>query len=152
MRRRSGGKRGTGGRRAGVAAAEFIVVLPVLLTIVLACVDFGAFAYRYIQVGAAARAGATYGAMNPFTPGQQTAWEAQITETARDEMFARAAGAARRNRLRVTPTVTVESPAGSNGFRYVRVVAQYDFNTIVSWPFIPNTISITGVGVMRSIR
>src|SRR2546423_13511130 len=46
--------------RHAVAAVELAVLLPVLTTIVLGCVDFGRFAYNYIAVTNAARAGAAY--------------------------------------------------------------------------------------------
>ena len=37
-------------RRRGAAAAELAILLPVLVTIVLGCVDFGRFVYNYIAV------------------------------------------------------------------------------------------------------
>jgi Flp pilus assembly protein TadG len=42
--------------RRGAAAVEFALILPLLVTLVLACVDFGQFAYNYIAVTNAARA------------------------------------------------------------------------------------------------
>ena len=43
--------------RRGVTAVEFALILPLLMTIVLGCVDYGRFAYDYIAVTNAARAG-----------------------------------------------------------------------------------------------
>jgi Flp pilus assembly protein TadG len=45
-------------RRRGAAAAELAMILPLMLILVLGCVDFGRFAYSYIAVTNAARAGA----------------------------------------------------------------------------------------------
>ena len=54
--------------RRGAAAVELAMILPVLMTIVLGCVDFGRFAYNYIAVTNAARAGASYAIMNNYSP------------------------------------------------------------------------------------
>src|SRR5438445_3994558 len=72
--------------RSGLAAVEFAVILPLLLTIVLGCVDFGRFAYSYIAVVNAARAGAAYAVMNSYVLADQAAWTSRVQQAARDEM------------------------------------------------------------------
>jgi Flp pilus assembly protein TadG len=51
-------------RRRGASATELAIILPLFITIVLSCVDFGRFAYTYIAVSNAARAG-TWGLPRP---------------------------------------------------------------------------------------
>ena len=52
-------------RRRGGSAVELAIILPIFATLVLATVDFGRFAYNYIAVTNAARAGAAWVMMNP---------------------------------------------------------------------------------------
>src|SRR5262245_891306 len=77
--------RPNGGRR-GAAAAELAIILPLLVTVVLAAVDFGRFASAYIALTNAARAGAAYGMMNNYTASTLAGWQAGITQAARDEI------------------------------------------------------------------
>src|SRR5262245_62419572 len=81
--------RGSVGRRSGRTAAtavELAILLPVLVIIVLGCVDFGRFAYNYIAVTNSARAGAAYAMMNNYTASTQNTWKAGITQAAKDEL------------------------------------------------------------------
>jgi len=134
-------------KRQGAAAAELAVVLPVLLTIALVCVDFGRFAYHYIAVTNASRAGAEYGSTHAFQPSGASAWQSGIQTTARDELT---------NQTNCTPanlTTTVTVTNEGNGFRRVRVVASYaSFQTVVSWPGIPDSTTLTATTEMRMIR
>src|SRR5437879_9370672 len=73
------------GERRGASAAELAVLLPVLMLIVLGCVDFGRFSYAYITVTSAARAGAGYGSIHPFTTATESKWEAGVREAATED-------------------------------------------------------------------
>ena len=73
-------------RRRGVTAVEFALILPLLMTIVLGCVDYGRFAYDYIAVTNAARAGASYAIMNNYSPSTLATWQTGVRQAARDEM------------------------------------------------------------------
>src|SRR5262249_23476708 len=70
--------------RCGVAAVELAIVLPVLVLIVIGCVDFGRFLYYYIAVTNAAEEGATFGSLNPPANygvsggGTSAGWEAAV--------------------------------------------------------------------------
>src|SRR5690242_21582132 len=72
--------------RCGAAAVEFALILPLLVTLVLASVDFGQFAYNYIAVTNAARAGASYGIMNNYTNSTKAVRMAGIQQAAWDEI------------------------------------------------------------------
>lgn len=133
-------------RRQGAAAAEFAIALPLLVLLVLGCVDFGRFAYNYIAVTNAARAGAAFGIMNPYLPSGEAAWRAQILQKARDEMAGQTDYTS--SDLTATTTVTLDP----NGIRRVRVECTCPFQTIVPWPALPSTITLRRAVVMPSIR
>src|SRR5438477_12753384 len=94
--------------RGGAAAMEFALMAPVLVTMVLGCVDFGRFAYNYIAVTNAARAGAAYGAMNNYTSSTQTTWTSGITQAAKDAMTQQV-GSSNISNLTVTVTPSTDS-------------------------------------------
>src|SRR6516165_8835479 len=75
-------------RRRGATAAEMALILPLFVMLILGCVDFGRFAYTYIAVSNAARAGASWAMMNPpdnmTTP--SSGWQSQVTQAVNDEM------------------------------------------------------------------
>jgi Flp pilus assembly protein TadG len=144
---KAGRRSGRSGRRRGAAAAELALILPVLMLIVLICVDFGRFAYHQIAVNNAARAGAEYAIMNPYLSSGSTTWQAAVQSTAQAEL------ANQTNcdptDLTTTTTVTIES----SGLRRVRVVASYSsFQTVVPWPGIPSSTTLTSSVEMWAIR
>jgi hypothetical protein len=149
LRRSRMGIREARSARTGAAAAELAIALPILMTILLGCIDFGRFGYYYASLANAARAGASYGAMNPYLPGGGSAWRTAVEEAARDELFSPTDS--RRNNMRFQPRPNTYID-NDTGLRYVRVVVGYDFQTVVPWPFIPNTVRLEGAIVMASIR
>src|SRR5262249_33857036 len=114
-------------KRAGAVAAEFAFLLPVLMLIVLICVDFARFAYTYIALKNAAQAGTSYAIMTPYLSSTQAAWETQIQTKARNEMTGQTSYDS--TKLTTSTSVTVES----SGLHRVRVTASYDsFKPIVA--------------------
>lgn len=130
--------------RRGAAAIEFAVILPVLILIVLGCVDFGRFAYSYIAVSNAARAGAGYGCVHPFTDGTKPTWEANIRQAAADEMQLIADFDP--NQVQIT------SSPQSVGDWWVTVDVAYSFHMIVNWPALPNEMTLRRTVTMPGIR
>ena len=136
-----------GASRSGVAASELALLLPLLLLMVLACADFGRFAYTLIAVTNATRAGAGHAIMNPYVAGGQGAWATEIQQKARDEL-AQQTGTVPNN-LTVTTTVTIEQ----TNLRRIRVEATYaNFQTLIAWPGVPSSIALRRAVVMRAIR
>src|SRR5713101_4412469 len=72
--------------RQGTAAVEFALILPILMLLLLGCIDFGRFPHSYIAVTNAARAGAGFGSVNPYTTASATTWKADIKSAVVDEM------------------------------------------------------------------
>jgi Flp pilus assembly protein TadG len=128
---------------------EFAIVLPVLMTIVLGCVDFGRFAYTYIAVTNAARAGAWVGSTRPYTAGTQADWEAGIRTAVADELQGLAPTFDPAKLTVATPVVSLDSQYMPK----VRVEVTYVFNTLVSWPAMPGpAINLSRAVEMRIIR
>jgi Flp pilus assembly protein TadG len=119
-------------RRRGSAILEFSLILPLLLTLTLLCVDFGRFAHYYIAVTNAARAGAAYASANVFTTSTQSLWNAQVRQAVVDEMTANSWFDA--SKLTV-PSAVVTQEAG--GLWRVKVDVSYPFQTLLDWPFLP---------------
>lgn len=65
--------------RRGNALLEFAIVLPLLMLIIIGCVDFARFLYIFAAVTNAAEEGATYGSVNPPTA---NGWQAEVTAAA----------------------------------------------------------------------
>lgn len=134
-------------RRPGAVLVEFALILPVLVTIVLAAIDFGRFAHAHMAVTNSARVGAGFGAMHPFTTGTQALWTSMIRDAVRKEMQ----GLVNYNDTQLvmsTPQVTTDS----DGQKRVRIEVKYPFNTIVNWPLLPHTFLMTRAVEMRFIR
>jgi Flp pilus assembly protein TadG len=137
-------------RSRGVAATELAIILPLLVTIVFGCVDFGRFAYSYISVTNAARAAADFAATHTYTTGTETAWRNETRQAAIDEM----SQMLNFNATDVTvpnPVVTNET-GQSNGLKRVRVTVSYPFRTVVTWPAIPSQTNLSRTVEMRVIR
>lgn len=134
-------------RRGGAAAVEMAFVLPFMVLLALGCVDFGRFAYTYIAVQNAARAGAAYAIMTPYLAKGKTAWDSAIQDTARTEMTNQTGYVAS------NLTTTAESFVEKTGLRRVYVKATYSyFQTIITWPGIPSQTPVVAAVEMRVIR
>lgn len=135
--------------RSGAAAIEMAIILPLLTMIMLGCVDFGRFAHTYIAVTNAARAGAGYAIMNPFTLVTQPLWEAAVRDAVVDEIQQLKGFDA--SDLNVVATRTVEG----DGLWRVSVYVSYPFDPFVNWPGLTGYSSPQTLGrqvVMRGIR
>ena len=138
-------------RRHGAAATELALILPVLMMIILGCVDFGRFAYDLIAVTNAARAGAAYGIMNNDSPTTLASWKSKVVATAKAEI------AGQDGYLPADITVSVPDPTVDlNGLRRVNVTVSYRFRTIVNWNWpglgIPRNPMLTRSVGLRLVR
>jgi Flp pilus assembly protein TadG len=133
-------------RRRGVAASELVCILPVLITIVFGCVDFGRFAYAYISVTNAARAGADFASTNRYTTSTASLWAAKIRLAVQDEM-GQMSGFDPDNL-----SVTAPAPTPDGNLKLVSVQVTYQFRTTVTWPALPNQLALTRTVRMRVIR
>ncbi len=162
---RTAGTRLKAGRRRGASAVEFALVLPLLVTIVLGCVDFGRFAYTYIGVTNAAREGAYFAAKNPWTSTTDTAWRTQLRLTVENELGCRQPGSSfdpanvgiscptdnllpKKNPKDPDVWTPVLTEAGD---KRIGVLVSYPFAMVVNWPFIPNQMTVGRTVQMRAL-
>jgi Flp pilus assembly protein TadG len=113
-------------------AVELALILPLLVTIVLGCIDFGRFGYAYVAVTNAARVGAGVASFNPVTSTTTAQWEALIRDAVAREMEG-VPGYDAANLTVPTPDISVDP----GGLRRVRVQVTYVFDTVVNWPLLP---------------
>jgi len=132
--------------RRGATALEFAVILPVLMTLVLGCVDFGRFAHSYIVVTNAARVGASYATVNPYTPETYTLWQNSIQQAVTQEMM----GLSEFDPQALTVQTTVIPGSGPNWSAQVEVT--YPFQTLIAWPGIPSSLNLNQTVLMQTIR
>lgn len=129
-----------------MAALEFVIVLPILLTVLLGATDFGRFSHSRIAVVNAARCGAAYASVNPYDSTTQAAWNAGVKKAVTDELSETAAF----NPATLVVTTAVVSDSG--GLKRFSVKVTYPFQMIVDWPLLPATLDLQDTVVMRGIR
>lgn len=132
-------------RRRGAVLVEFAILLPVLVAIVLGCVDFGRFAYTYIAVSNAARAGAFFASTQPVDSKTWNAWVLAVQQASVNEMSVNFTA----SQISVPTPVMVTD---SNGLKTVQVQVSYPFETIVNWPGMPHRMTLRHAVAMRVIR
>jgi Flp pilus assembly protein TadG len=130
QRGRTARRRALAGDRRGAAIVELAVVLPMLVFLFLAAVDFGRVLHYSQVVTNCARAGAMYGS-DPVVAAQSPYTSIQ------DAAYAEAAG------LNPQPTVTSKTGTDSSGAPYVEVTATWDFRTVSWYPAIPRVTTLT---------
>jgi Flp pilus assembly protein TadG len=116
-------KSARGGRERGQGLVEFALVIPILLLIVIAILDFGRAIYAYSVVSNCAREGARYGVVWQYDE-DKTDIVTDITDVVED----RAVGLDR-TQLSVTVTTTTDT---------VQVLVSYNFKLIT--PLVANVI------------
>lgn len=133
--------------RSGVAAVEFAVVLPALILIIMGCVDFGRFAYSYIAVTNAARAGAGYGIVHPFTDFTKPNWETRVRQAVGYEMtMIPDFDPMNPDQVQITTSPT------STGDWWVTVDVTYTFRMASALPGLPNPVTLQRSVTMPGIR
>ncbi len=132
--------------RSGAAATELAIVLPLLIVLSLAAVDFGRFAYIAIAMDNAVRVGAEHGATRSFTSFNYDNWEDNVKERVSDELADIKAG------WLTDLEVTVSTSSTSNSLARVNVQANGNFSTIIDWPFLSDATNIRRQISIRQFR
>jgi Flp pilus assembly protein TadG len=134
----------------GTSLAETALVLPVLILLLVVLVDLGRAYYYAISVSSAAHAAAIYGVQNPTD--------------VQGMMGAAAASAPDISALSTSATYGCECSDGSsavancttppscseNYVNYVAVTTSATFQTIVPYPGMPSSFTLTGNARLRS--
>jgi Flp pilus assembly protein TadG len=137
-------------RRRGTSATEMALILPLFVTMVLGCVDFARFAYTYIAVSNACRAGAAWAMLNkPSNMASPTAaWQTSVTTAVSNEMSLQPGFQS--SSLTVATVTPVLNTDGTT-YRFT-VTASYPFTTLINWVGIPHSFTTTQQTTMRFIR
>jgi Flp pilus assembly protein TadG len=123
-------------QRAGTSAVELAVALPLLLLIVLGCVDFGRVMYYSIALENAVGSATDYAATHRFTDFTRSAWEARVRERVSDEMQGVP------HFVSGSLHVTITSEDGPDESVRVTVTATYPFRSAVDWPGLPHNVTL----------
>jgi Flp pilus assembly protein TadG len=136
----------------GVATVEFALILPLLILLMVCTIDFARIMYTAMALTTAARAGAQYGAQglgsSSNISGMQTAAQnsaspdiGTITATATQTCGCNGA----------TPTAAACTASCSGALRvFVSVTTGKTFTTIMSYPGIPSSVSLTRTAELRA--
>lgn len=136
----------TGRRRRGVAATEAAVVLPVLLTLTLAAVDFARVFGLSAELSNAVQVGAEYGATHRPSTLAYPSWLSSVQTAVLNEL-----GDSTdfdQGKVNVTVSLLIDS----QGNQQVQVQATYPFRTLVQWPLIPTQVPLNSQVTMRQYR
>ena len=132
----------------GQSLAEFALLLPVLLILVLGAIDFGRVYFAYVSVTNASRNAAQYGSFNTIRANDEDCTDGNCLRLA-----AIADTSNLLNTSSTNPEVTTEScSVGSlddQGNECVRITVTYTFETLVPWPGLPNSIDLSRTVQMR---
>ena len=133
-------------RQKGATAVEFMCVLPLLIVFCLTSVDFGRFAYAYLALGNAGRAGAEVGATRSYSAGNALARQQQMNAAIRED-FSSVGG--------LDPSqlgIVIEVADDSYSLKRFTITTTYPFSTVISWPGIPRPLDMQRTVTFRRFR
>ncbi len=139
------------GERRGTATVELALILPLLILLVLGTTDLGRLFYDAVGVANAARAGLSYGALDE----SKSKDTSTITQVASNDVLLIDGVTINVSRIcECADTSVVDCETGTcdegSPRLYVRVQAEKTFNTVLSYPGIPNSVPITRNADMRA--
>jgi Flp pilus assembly protein TadG len=142
-------------RRLGAATVEFALLVPFLCFIFVATVDFARIIYYTVTLDNCAHNGGVYGSQTYDNANQQ--WigaQAQYWEGPNGKIVSTEQAAADVDGANLTPAMASSNVAIASGTDPVGnatniVTITYTFNTIVGFPGIPSTVTITRVVTAR---
>jgi Flp pilus assembly protein TadG len=133
----------------GSAIIEFSVIATIMLLLLFGVADFSRLFYESIEVVNAAAAGAHYGAFSSATQTSNYTDSTGIIDAATAE-------APELTGLIVNPTTVCQDDTGgtalcnaSGAYKYVSVNAVYTFQTLLRYPLIPSSVTISKTVMMR---
>jgi Flp pilus assembly protein TadG len=136
---------------AGVSAVEFAIIAPVFLAALIGTIDIGLGFYRKLQVQNAAQVGAQYAALHGFSGSDianaitsATAY-AGVRALPAPAQFCGCASASGITATDCSSSCPGGTPAGS----YVTSSAQATYNTILPYPLIPSSYTLSAASTLR---
>ena len=142
-------KRRLSSSRSGQGTAELALVLPVLVMLLLIGTDLARVFYLSIGVNSAARAGAEYGSQSVITAADSTG---MISAAKADGANLASLNVAASQCTCMTSSTVPACPSNycSNNAEatYVTVTARAPFHTVVSYPGLPSSLTLSGQAIM----
>jgi Flp pilus assembly protein TadG len=137
---------------SGTSMTELALAAPILALLLMGVIDVGRYMYFAILAANAARAGVAYGAQNVQTAGDLSGMESAALSDGQS-LSQWTAGAQTLCSTNGATLITCASssvpPAGT--LYYVKVQVSGTFQTLATYPGIPNNVPISGSAVMRVI-
>jgi Flp pilus assembly protein TadG len=140
-------------KQTGAVLIEMAIMLPIFTVIMLGALDFSRLFFAAIELGNAVTAGVQYGARATSMANNTSG----ISSTVAND-------AANLTGVSATSTSYCTCPGSStavgctstcaggygNPKLYVSVTGTYTYSTLVDWPGIPHTVSLTRTAIMRA--
>jgi Flp pilus assembly protein TadG len=145
-------------RQRGGAVAELAVLLPLLAIILLGTVDFGRIMHDAVIVQGAARAGAYHGAQSAAAAADAPAIKNVVLDELKEFKDAHDVDVTSGTFCRCSDGTDVACSSrscligSSKPWTYVRVTVATTFETLFSYPGIPNKIRVTRETQMRVLE
>ena len=149
------------GNKVGVAIIEFTIILPLLVLMLIPMIDFGRLAYFAIEVSSAARAGVQYGAQSAATAVDVTGMQNAASNDALDVpgglQFPTSPPTGKfcqcydsnSNTYSTSSNCLAGDCSGSRLITYVQVNTSATVTTLLPYPGIPASFSLSGQAIMR---
>jgi Flp pilus assembly protein TadG len=137
--------------RRGQSAVELALVTPVLIVLLLVAADFGRAFYTSIAVNNAARAGAQYGSSSIVTAADTAGMQAAARTDGWSGLNVTATQCTCQTSTTVTECSTLSATYCTNSPQatYVTVTVSYPFTTLVKYPGLPSSLTLTGQAIMQ---
>ncbi len=134
----------------GQSWVEMAAVLPLLTVLLLAITDFARLYYTNIEVENAARAGAQYGSQSLITAADANGMKTAALNDA-SNLASMSASASQCTCMSGSSVAACPATYCANNAQatFVKVKTSAVFKTIVKYPEIPSTLTLTGRAVMR---
>jgi Flp pilus assembly protein TadG len=135
---------------AGASALEFALILPILVVLVTAALDFGGLIYTRLQVGSATHAGASYAAAQGFNQtaiATAMAGGASIAVTAATPVQVCGCPDATTGISEIACGSTCTS--GEAAGKYVKLDASANYTLLYSWPGLSNPVTLSSTARVR---
>jgi Flp pilus assembly protein TadG len=135
----------------GASLVEVGLVLPMLLFIVLATVDFARGFYYANEVAGGAHAGAVYGSQNlSDTTGISNAVKYDAPDVSDISVSSSWGCECSDGTSASVSCASAPSCSGSSIVNYVRVTATASYTTLLPWTGIPSTLTLSSISEMRN--
>jgi Flp pilus assembly protein TadG len=137
---------------SGASAVEFAILAPLLIYVAIGLIDVGRYTYYAILAANAARAGAQYGAQDLAHVGQTNNIETAATTDGSGLSWHFTPAPACKvsvNTGALSACPTGNSSPATGSVYYLQVSVTGTFNTLVPYPGIGSSVSVSGSSTMR---